>query len=156
MEQTHPRGPGVRVPPPLWVALVVAGGLVLERVVSLPDFSGRATRVVAAGLLAAWLLLLVLSLRELRRSGTTVRPDRPASALVTSGPYAKTRNPLYLGLTLLQAAAGLWFGSLWVLLLIPVTVVLLTRFAILPEERYLEATFGEAYRQYRSRVRRWL
>ncbi len=156
MEIEHPQGPGIHLPPPLWVAAVTAAGLALERVVPLPDWPGRAGRLVAAVLLVAWLLLFFLSLRELRRFATTVRPDRTASALVTSGPYARSRNPLYLGLVLLQAAAGFWFGSLWVLLLIGATVALLTRFAILREERYLEATFGDAYREYRSRVPRWL
>ncbi|GBD32552.1 MAG: hypothetical protein KatS3mg081_2483 [Gemmatimonadales bacterium] len=156
MESSRLQGPGIHLPPPILVAAVGAAGLALERLVPLPDFSGLWARLLAAVLMAAWLLLLVLSLRELWRSGTTVRPHRPAKVLVTSGPYARTRNPLYLGLVLLQAAAGFWFGSLWVLLLIPATVVLLTRFAILPEERYLEATFGDAYREYRSRVPRWL
>lgn len=156
MEVEHWRAPGIHLPPPLLVVAVTAAGLALERVVPLPDWPGRSGRPVAALLLVSWLLLLFLSLRELGRFGTTVRPDRPATALVTSGPYARTRNPLYLGLVLLQGAAGFWFGSLWVLLLIGATVALLTRFAILREERYLEATFGDAYREYRNRVPRWL
>jgi protein-S-isoprenylcysteine O-methyltransferase Ste14 len=155
MEPQEPKGPGVRFPAPLMVGAVIGAGLALERLVPLPDLPLRFGRLAAVGLLGAWFFLSVLSLRELRRFGTTIRPDRPVSQLVTSGPYARTRNPLYLGLVFLQGAAGFWFGSIWILLLIAATVVLLVRFAIVPEERYLEATFGEAYREYRSRVPRW-
>jgi protein-S-isoprenylcysteine O-methyltransferase Ste14 len=92
------------------------------------------------------------------RAQTTVNPLKPesASSLVTDGIYAVTRNPMYLGLTLLLMAWALWLGTVspWIMvLLFPIVI---TIFQILPEERALEALFGDAYRDYRKRVARWV
>jgi protein-S-isoprenylcysteine O-methyltransferase Ste14 len=83
-------------------------------------------------------------------------PLRPTTAIVTSGPFRFSRNPLYLGLTLVYSGVTLLFDTWWgVLLLVPVMVVM-HRGVVLREEQYLEATFGESYRRYLSTVRRYL
>ena len=87
--------------------------------------------------------------------GTNVRPDQPTLAIVTDGPFRFTRNPLYLATTGLYVAIALVVYSLALVLLAPMLVVL-DWGVIRREERYLEAKFGEPYRVYRARVRRWL
>jgi protein-S-isoprenylcysteine O-methyltransferase Ste14 len=91
-----------------------------------------------------------------KRMGTTPEPNGVASALLTSGPFRWTRNPLYLGLAILLACFGVLLDSAWTLCLTPVLVLLLDQLVIAREERRLRAQFGEAYEGYTRRVRRWL
>lgn len=92
----------------------------------------------------------------LRRAGTAVRPDRPVTALVTDGPYRYTRNPLYIGLTTIYLGIALSTGVLWLLItLVPVLAVMNWKI-VRREEQFLEAKFGDAYRNYKVRVRRWV
>jgi protein-S-isoprenylcysteine O-methyltransferase Ste14 len=91
-----------------------------------------------------------------KRAGTPVIPFEPSTALVTSGPYRFTRNPMYLGLVLILVGAATLFGTLGAFLPIPVFVwIIQTRF-IVGEEHFLEEIFGEQYLAYKGRVRRWL
>jgi protein-S-isoprenylcysteine O-methyltransferase Ste14 len=76
--------------------------------------------------------------------------------VIEDGPFARSRNPLYLGLLVLSAGLGLLAASLWALVLLPVEWGLLQWGAVLPEERYLADTFGPTYDDYRRRVRQWL
>ena len=93
-----------------------------------------------------------------RRARTTVNPLRPAnsSALVTSGIYRHTRNPMYLGMATLLAAWATWLGTPWALFGIVAFVAWITRFQIIPEERVLANLFGADFAAYRARVRRWI
>ena len=97
-------------------------------------------------------------LLEFRRAKTTVNPITPeaTTALVTSGLYRFTRNPMYLQLVLVCIGFAIILTNIWILLLTPVCAWVLYRFAILPEEAYLERKFGEKYLSYKRRVRRWL
>lgn len=90
------------------------------------------------------------------RADTDVRPDKPDSALIMSGPYRYSRNPLYIVLILVQITAALWLNMLWVLLLTPLSAVVINYYAVRREERYLEQRFGQEYLDYKQRVRRWL
>ena len=98
------------------------------------------------------------SLWNFRRQRTTANPLAPGSAraVVQSGPYRFTRNPMYLGMALLLLALCLWRGQPLGLLGLALFVAYITRFQILPEERALRAKFGAPYEDYRRRVRRWL
>jgi protein-S-isoprenylcysteine O-methyltransferase Ste14 len=90
------------------------------------------------------------------RAKTTLNPAGPASTLVTGGPFRFTRNPIYLGDTLMYLGLALLFGRRGPLLLLPGVLAALDRGVIRREERYLERRFGRQYRAYRARVRRWL
>jgi protein-S-isoprenylcysteine O-methyltransferase Ste14 len=90
-----------------------------------------------------------------RRAGTPVIPFETSTTLVLRGWYRVTRNPMYLGLALALAGVGLLQGSLGALLPLPAFIAILHIRFILGEERFLEGTFGEEYRAYKSRVRRW-
>ncbi|EWY37792.1 hypothetical protein N825_09430 [Skermanella stibiiresistens SB22] len=149
---------GVIAPPPLLFAGAVVLGLVLDRWVvpagfGLPDMArqGGAGVLVVAGL-----ALGVAAFRLFSRAGTHVEPWKPSTALVTDGVYRWTRNPMYVGMSLLQAGLALIFDSVAVLaMLVPLLVVL--RYGVIArEERYLGAKFPDQYAAYRQRVRRWL
>jgi protein-S-isoprenylcysteine O-methyltransferase Ste14 len=112
--------------------------------------------------LVGWLLVALGSglslwgLATFRGAGTPIRPNQPASTLVTHGPFRLSRNPIYLGLGLVYSGVMLLLNSVWTVLFLPLVIVLLYLTVIRHEERYLAATFGIAYDEYRRRVRRWL
>jgi protein-S-isoprenylcysteine O-methyltransferase Ste14 len=154
---TNPEdNPGVRVPPPLiYLAALLVGWWANRRWPLSIGFEGAST-IVAVGLIIVWAALAASSIGLFRRSRTSMIPIRPASTLVTSGPYRFTRNPMYVGLAALTAAVALFMRTWWpILLLIPVLLTV-QQFVILPEERYLRRRFGTAYESYAQRVRRWL
>lgn len=93
-----------------------------------------------------------------QKQRTTVNPHNPsdASSLVTSGIFRYTRNPMYLGMVLCLSAVAVKTANIFALLCIPMFVIYITRFQILPEERAIETLFGEEYRDYKKRVRRWI
>ena len=93
---------------------------------------------------------------QLKRAGTAIDPYGSSSAIVTSGPYAFSRNPLYLAIGLLFAAIALAFNSVAMLAMIPPWFVIMHFGVVLREERYLAAKFGAAYTAYQRQVRRWL
>ena len=97
-----------------------------------------------------------IAAEQFGRAGTPIRPGTEATALVQSGPFRLSRNPMYLGMTLLLLGIALLLGSLTPLLVPPLFMALITALFIRKEERWMEQTFGESYRSYQRRVRRWL
>jgi len=153
-----PAHAGVRFPPPfVYVSGIIVAWL-LGRWVAWPITAGpsRARSLAAAICVLVFLGLFVGALTAFRRARTTLIPNRPATAFVTRGPYAFTRNPMYLSLVALYIAVALWLNSWWAFVLLPVVVVIIDRAVIAREERYLGAAFPTEYSTYRSRVRRWL
>lgn len=98
------------------------------------------------------------ALRLFLKNKTTISPVAPqkSEALVTDGIYRFTRNPMYLGMSLLITAIGLWLGTAFVVAAIVVFVLYITRYQIIPEEEILMSKFGRAYADYCARVRRWI
>ena len=158
---SHPpgSGPDVRYPPPLLFLLGLAAGWWLDHALPLP-IVGPATRPATEPI--GWLLVVlgtVLSgwgLATFRNAGTAIRPDRPASVLVTHGPFRLSRNPMYAGLSLVYLGVTVLVDSAWPLLFLPPVITILQLTVVRHEERYLVVTFGLAYEEYRRRVRRWL
>ena len=148
----------LRIPPPL-VAILVAAGMWLASYV-LPAFDvGRAPRLALAALFVlAGAIGAILAFRAFGRAETTVDPVRidRASALVTTGIYGLTRNPMYVGLALLLCGWASWLAAPWTIIGPVGFVAFVTRFQIVPEERMLLTRFGDGYAAYRRRVRRWL
>jgi protein-S-isoprenylcysteine O-methyltransferase Ste14 len=110
------------------------------------------------GLIAAGAILGLgwRSVRLFRRSGQSENPWKPTPSIVESGPFRFTRNPMYLQMLLVCVGFAVMLMNWWILILTPLAGWLLQRFAILPEEAYLERKFGETYLAYKRRVRRWL
>jgi len=145
--------------PPLLLVTVVGLGAVLRRLAPMPWPDGAlGERLGWAGiaLIVGGLGIELSVVMALRRAATTVMPHRGASALVTDGPFQRSRNPIYVAHVALVLGLGLLLGNGWWVALAPVFAVAIDRLAILREERHLEARFGDAYARYRASVRRWL
>lgn len=147
---------GVPVPPPLLYAAGFAVGLALERRWPLPHPPVRPARRLGAALLAAGAVLPASGATLFRRRHTSVLPVRPTTALVTSGPYRLTRNPMYVGFALGHAGLALLRRSTWALVMLGPVLAAVDRIVIEREERYLERAFGDEYRRYAGQVRRWV
>lgn len=153
---SRPDSPGVRFPPPLLYALAVVGGWLLHGSAPLPIGSGSILTVGAWLLVASWVVLAGMSIGLFRRRDTSMITFRPASTLVTNGPYTLTRNPMYVSLALLTLAFALFLNTWWIVVLLIPALLAVQRFVILPEENYLRRRFGGEYEAYARRVRRWL
>lgn len=150
----------VRFFPPGIPLLAILAGVGLDRLVPLglpflPDPPARYALggAIVAGAIAAlgaWPVLLF------RAGGQSANPWKPTPRLEERGPYRVTRNPMYLQMVLVCVGVAVALANGWILLLTPLVALALQRLAIEPEEAYLEARFGEAYRDYRRRVRRWI
>jgi protein-S-isoprenylcysteine O-methyltransferase Ste14 len=147
----------VIIRPPLAWGLAVLAGLGLNWLVRLP--------FLPAGLPAGWLggMVFVLALAlfawaiiTITRAGSNVPTNLPTTSIVESGPYRFTRNPIYIGMFLGLIGLAIALDNLWLLItLLPFALVI--RYGVVArEEAYLERKFGDVYRGYRSRVRRWL
>ena len=148
--------PGVSFPPPL---LYIGGfgiGIVLELIAPIGSLPlGLAIAAGVAGL-AGSIALDGAAMLNFARAHTSMIPAKPTTALVVGGPYRITRNPMYLGMACLYAGLALAFGVIWALVTLPLMLIAVDRIVIPPEERYMEAHFGDDYRAYKRRVRRWI
>ena len=148
--------PGVLIHPPVLMLLHLLLAFVLGFAVplSLP----APVPVTAAGFLIvlAGLGFGFSAVRQFRNANTTLDPHGSVSVIVASGPYRFTRNPIYLGFVSVVIGLPLVFGDYWGVILAPLLLILLQRLVVSFEEAYLEAKFGDAYRLYKSGVRRWL
>ena len=144
---------GVLAPPPAIFAVALAAGLALGNA---GITRKRSCDVIAGGTIAVLGAALGLAtISALKRAGTNVRPDRPTTALVTSGPFRYTRNPAYVAATMLYIGAALGARSVPALTFLPIALVVLERGVVEREERYLERRFSDAYRAYKGTVPRW-
>jgi len=151
----------VIIRPPLAWALAVIAGLALYWLVPLPFLPADLAAGGPSGLLGALVFALALALgvwavATMTRAGSNVPTNRPTTTIVESGPYRFTRNPIYLGMFLGLVGLAIAFDNLWLLLML-VPFALVIRYGVVArEEAYLERKFGDLYRDYRLRVRRWL
>jgi protein-S-isoprenylcysteine O-methyltransferase Ste14 len=148
----------LKVPPAAVFVIVLAVMRGAAALVPAAEFSLHHAGRFAALAAVVGIAIGIAGIIAFRRHGTTVHPMRPetASAVVDTGIYGHSRNPMYLGLSVLLAAWGLWLANGAALAMVPVFVAYLTRFQILPEERAMLGNFGEQYAGYMARVRRWL
>ncbi len=147
---------GIIAPPPL---IYLSGGLagwLLNKLYPLPFLPTAVTWPVGGLLMVYGVLCAGFAFRAMRRARTPVDPYSPTTAIVMEGPYRFTRNPLYLALTLFYLALASIMNSAWPLLLLPLVLLAIHHGVVAREERYLEQKFGEAYLQYKAKVRRWL
>jgi len=148
----------LKIPPVLCFLLM--GGLMwlVMRRFPAADFQLPGQRWLATISVATGLIIAAAGVVSFRRARTTIDPMKPytTSALVTSGIFNYTRNPMYLGLILVALGWGLWLGNAFALLGIPTCLAYLTRFQIIPEERALASLYREEFRSYCTRVRRWI
>jgi protein-S-isoprenylcysteine O-methyltransferase Ste14 len=147
----------VLIRPPLAWGLAVIAGLALNWLVPLPFLPAD----VPAGWVGAMVVVLALALFAwaivtVTGAGSNVPTNRPTTSIVESGPYRFTRNPIYLGMVLGLIGLAIAFDTLWLLMMLLPFALVIRYGVVAREEAYLERKFGDVYRGYRSRVRRWL
>jgi protein-S-isoprenylcysteine O-methyltransferase Ste14 len=147
----------VLVRPPLAWGLAVVAGLALDRLAPLPFLPAGLPR----GWLGAMVFVLALGLfawaiATMTGAGSNVPTNLPTTAIVETGPYRFTRNPIYLGMFLGLIGLSIAFDNLWLLIMLAPFALVIRYGVVAREEAYLEGKFGDGYRGYRSRVRRWL
>ena len=151
-------GAAVRIPPPLvYLGAVIVGALVHAFVVPLPIELARGLRItVGATAAVPSLVIMGLAISLFRRTGQDPKPWVTTPEIISIGIYRVTRNPMYVGMALLQVAIGVALGNWWIIILVPVVLAVVYLTAIRHEEAYLEQKFGTAYTDYKASVRRWL
>lgn len=153
---THRPHAGVIFPPPLLYVAALAIALLLEWLWPLPIASSTLLWWAGAGVLLLGVGLNLWGARTMIRSQTPINPYRPVAGVVTRGPFRITRNPLYVGLYLVYLGIVLMLNTAWGLVLFGMLVLVMHYGVIRREERYLTEKFGDAYRDYCTRVRRYL
>ncbi len=151
-------GASVRIPPPLvYLAALIAGGLVHRYLVPLSLDLPRGVRFAAAAVAAAiGFGVMAAAVGSFRRTGQVPAPWKTTPEIVSTGVYRVTRNPMYVGMALLQAGYGIARANGWTIALVPVVLAVVYATAVRHEEAYLEEKFGDAYLEYKSSVRRWI
>jgi protein-S-isoprenylcysteine O-methyltransferase Ste14 len=144
------------LPPAPYVAAMLGGWWLDRNELALPLDLGTVTRPLGWLAVGIGLALFVWTLWTFARHHTTVNPYSGATTLCTRGPFRFSRNPIYLGDWFLLSGAALLLGTLWPLAFAPFIWVMLRFGVIRHEEVHLEAKFGDAYRDYKARVRRWI
>ncbi|HKK53351.1 MAG TPA: isoprenylcysteine carboxylmethyltransferase family protein [Myxococcota bacterium] len=148
----------VRFPPPLVPLIAIAAGVLI-------DLAGWPLAVPAPGwvrygggglLILLGIGAMIAAIGLFRRTGQDPKPWESTPEIVSTGIYRFTRNPMYLGMGLLQAGIGVVLANLWIVLFVPISWLVIFWIAIRHEEAYLESKFGETYLRYKQRVRRWL
>ena len=147
---------GVIALPPLIFALPLLAGLALDRLAPVALVPAALARALGWPLLGAGVSLMAWFVATLNRAGTAIDVREPVTRLVTHGPFRRSRNPAYLAMTLVYSGVTLLANALWAALLLPFALLVMRRGVIDREERYLERRFGDEYRRYRGRVRRWV
>ena len=154
---TEPKGgplPGLLRPPIVFLSAILLG-IALNRVWSLPFMPST---LGLPGLLVTLcaVLLFLLSFREFRAAGTSVRGSVRTTTIVRTGPYRFSRNPIYLSFILLVLGLSVWLNDLWLLVTLAPAVAFIGAVVIPREERFLERNFHDQYSSYRATIRRWL
>jgi protein-S-isoprenylcysteine O-methyltransferase Ste14 len=144
----------------MWPPVSVGGPLVLGLLIS--SVAGDPLTTTSLTVWLGWLLIIAFALWNgwalvtMARHQTALLPGGETTTVIDSGPFARSRNPLYVGLLAFSAGVALLAGSLWALVALPLEWALLRWGAVLPEEHYLKTKFGDRYTDYTRRVRRWL
>lgn len=147
-----------KIPPPILTVLAIAAIWAIAKFSPFTKVVFPYQNLVAYAVAAIGIIILVNAGILFKSKKTTVNPFAPqkTSAIVGTGIYKLSRNPMYLGMLLVIIAAGIWSGAILSLAPILIFFIYITRSQILPEEKALEEKFGQAYLDYKSRVRRWI
>ncbi|MGI8600509.1 MAG: methyltransferase family protein [Chitinophagaceae bacterium] len=150
--------PRVYIPPPLVYAGIFLISFLLQKFLPINNsfFTTSTSTIIGISFIVLGLILDMPAIRQFVTTKNTLVTIKPATTLVTSGIYTKSRNPMYLGLLLIYAGVALIIGNWWTIILIPVLISIVAYFIIKPEERYLERAFGKDYLNYKQEVRRWI
>jgi protein-S-isoprenylcysteine O-methyltransferase Ste14 len=151
------KGPGVYIPPPLFYILIFIVAVLIQKQIPIADtlFQSLTLKVVGMFLIIISLFFSARSLGQFIRSKNTVITIKPATILQTSGIYRISRNPMYVGVTIMYLGITCIIGNWWNIILLPLLILILQEYVIKHEEKYLAYEFGQQYEEYRRNVRRW-
>jgi protein-S-isoprenylcysteine O-methyltransferase Ste14 len=144
------------VRPPLVYGAAMVTGVLLELGWPCPFLPRLLGALLGSVLVVVAVVIFSASIRKFRMAGTPVPGNQPATAIVRTGPYRFSRNPIYLAFSIFQLGIASWVDSLWLIATLMVAVALMAFVVIPREERYLEMRFGADYLDYKRSVRRWL
>lgn len=147
---------GVIAPPPLIYAVPLVAGWYLNRTNPFPIMPAQYAQWIGLSAIAVGVVLMVFAGVQFWRKHTSVIPYSPTTAIVQSGPFRISRNPIYLADTVCYVGVAILLNTAWPMLLLPIVLLVMHRGVILREERYLEQKFGPEYIDYKTRVRRWI
>ena len=144
------------MPPPLLFAAALGAGFLIDGTPLGTRTAGHPSQWIGGAVALAGAVLVVATLGLFRRFRTRPEPWQPADALIATGLYRFSRNPMYLGMALLSAGIAILLESAAAAVLVAIVTVIIDRFVIEREEAYLARRFADAYAAYRQQVRRWL
>lgn len=148
--------PKILAPPPAIFAVAIIGGALVNRSYGWAFGGGGPRQVAGLAVIAIGLSASFWAMQQYRLAKTSPDPKHRADALVTTGPYRHSRNPLYLAAAIMGAGLGVAMNMPGIVLALGLALLVLRNGVILREETYLEDLFGEAYLSYKARVRRWI
>ena len=147
---------GVIAFPPFILAATLLLGWLLNWLWPIDILPGSSLAWPGTLLIVVSIAIGLTAVRAMFKMNTSLDVRKAATSIVSSGPFALTRNPMYLSMVLLCVGIALFFNWFWLLLLVIPLEVILQKGVIEREERYLERKFGDEYKRYRTKVRRWL
>lgn len=147
-----PRGPV----PPVFFLLALLAAIAAHKYIPILQFINTPWNYIGILFIATGLAMAVVSAGAFARAGTAIVPFRESTSLVKHGFYRFTRNPMYLGMVVVLLGVDILLGSLTPFIVVPAFVWVIQRRFVVREEALLEARFGDEYRVYKGRVRRWI
>lgn len=158
MEDNKKDGAAVRIAPPLVYLGGVVVGVILHAFMMPLSIEISPGLRIAAGVTAAVLGLVFAggAIGLFRQTGQDPKPWESTPQIISTGVYRFTRNPMYLGMALLQIAIGVGLANWWVIILVPIVLAIVYATAVRHEEHYLQRKFADEYNHYKASVRRWI
>src|SRR5215471_9024818 len=144
------------VRPPIIYLISILSGILIQLAVPVRFLPVTIGLPLGAAVVAVAIALFCYSVARFRAAGTPLPARRPTTAIVRTGPYRLSRNPVYLAFSLFQLGIAIWVNSVWLLATLVGAVALIHTVVIPKEEQYLERKFGAQYLEYKMSVRRWL
>lgn len=146
----------MKIYPPLMVLAGIITQLLIGYIAPVEPLLSATWQYIGIALMVLGFATILLAARSFRKHETTIIPDGQPSTLMEGGLFAYSRNPIYVAMAVLLIGSGLSIGHIWSLLVVPIFVILVQQIWIVKEEENLETEFGQIYRNYKMRVRRWL
>lgn len=149
----------MRFPPPFLYLIAIVLGALIHRFVHpwpMPGIDGWPRTAIGLAVVFAGFAMAAAAIVQFHRSGQQPEPWKPTPSIVEAGIYRYTRNPMYLALAIFQIGVGVGLGNLWIVASTALSLVAVYFVAVRPEEAYLDRKFGDTYRRYTARVRRWI
>ena len=146
---------GVIAPPPAIYLIAVLIGLMTDYFFPFSFMPESFQLPIGLLIILPSVTLAALSFREFKKAETNVDPYKPSTAIITSGPFRYTRNPLYVTLSFVIIGVGIWLDNIWIIAMLVPVLILMHYGVIKKEEQYLTKKFGDKYLKYKETVPRW-